>query len=120
MARGKPWTPEEDDVIRWSLSLRDAAQQLGRTYAAVRKRASRIAARRHWTKARVREWNDSLGQPTHRCWLNEDHEPCPGWMIYNPDSEGFWCSKWYDNHSYLRNYYEPPTTPGGRPRCVGP
>ena len=66
MPRGRPWTPEEDDAIRAAARetraagthvyaedgrfegraqrLRDVALQLGRSTAAVRKRAQRIGA----------------------------------------------------------------------------
>ena len=66
MPRGRPWTPEEDDAIRDAARrtreqgthvyddagrfvgrdsrLRDLAIELGRTTAAVRKRAQRIGA----------------------------------------------------------------------------
>ena len=66
MPRGRPWTPEEDDAIRAAARatradgthvyaddgrpagrvsrLRDVALELGRTPAAVRKRAQRIGA----------------------------------------------------------------------------
>ena len=66
--RGRAWTAEEDELIRaaaaatqdagpTSARLADVAGRIGRTAAAVRKRAQRIAAVSYARVEWRREWN---------------------------------------------------------------
>ena len=79
MGRGKPWTPEEDALIRAAAEatsdfglggpagraarrLADVAERIGRTVDAVRKRAQRIGAVSYARVEWRQEWRRNAGR----------------------------------------------------------